>query len=66
MARVERGFEGAGKLAYRIPEAIAATGIGRTTLYALIKSGDLKVRKVRGMTLIPRQELQRLIEGDPS
>lgn len=51
------------KISYRIREAVAATGIGRTTLYELIKAGELETRKVRGMTLITRQDLQKLIEG---
>ena len=32
------------KLAYRIPEAVAATGISRTGIYELIKAGRLRVR----------------------
>jgi excisionase family DNA binding protein len=51
------------KLSYRIPEAVAATGIGRSTLYDMIKAGELETRKVRGITLITRSELERLVYG---
>jgi len=51
------------KLSYRIPEAVAATGIGRSTLYDMIKAGELRTQKVRGITLIARAELERLVGG---
>lgn len=54
------------KLAYRIPEAVAATGIGRSTLYELIKEGAIKTKKLGASTLIPRAELEKLIDGLPS
>ncbi len=50
-------------LAYRIPAATKASGIPRSSLYALIKSGDLKVIKVGNRTLIARAELERLVGG---
>ena len=49
------------KLAYRIPEAVEATGIGRSTLYELIRDGELKTTKIRGRTLIERSELEALL-----
>lgn len=50
-----------GKLAYRVPEACAALGIGRTSLYELVKDGKLRLAKVAGRTLVPRSELEKLL-----
>lgn len=54
----------AGKLAYRVDEACAALGIGRSSIYQLVKSGKLKLIKIAGRSLIPRSELERLIKID--
>ena len=54
----------AGKLAYRVDEACHALGIGRTSLYSLVKTGDLKLIRVAGRSLIPRSELERLTSVD--
>lgn len=54
------------KIAYRIPEAVRATGIGRSSLYELIKAGGLRTRKFGTRTLIERTELERLIARLPS
>lgn len=51
------------KLAYSISEAIDATSLRRTKLYALIKDGDLKVVRIGGRTLIPADSLRALIAG---
>jgi excisionase family DNA binding protein len=48
------------KLAYRVDEACHALGIGRTSFYELVKSGELKVIRIAGRTLVPRSELERL------
>lgn len=48
------------RFAYRIEDACRALGIGRTSLYSLIKSGDLRVVRVAGRTVVPRSELERL------
>jgi excisionase family DNA binding protein len=49
------------KLSYTINEACAAIGIGRTSLYELIKAGALPVCKVGGRTLIERSALEVLL-----
>lgn len=54
------------KLAYRIADACAALGIGRTSLYELVKTGELKLIKIAGRTLVPRSELERLTRVDRS
>ena len=49
------------KLAYTINEAVKATGIGRTTLYGLIKSGQIEIVKLGTRTLIKAPALQQFI-----
>lgn len=51
-------------LAYSITEACHVSSIGRTRLYALIKEGRLKTRKIGKRTLIPASSLRDLIEGE--
>ena len=51
------------KLAYSIKEACELSSLGRTTLYALIKTGRLQVVKVGGRTLIPAAALHALLLG---
>lgn len=49
------------KLSYTIPEAATALGIGRTSLYELISARRITPFKLCGRTLIPREELERLV-----
>ena len=46
------------KLAYRVVEAAYALAISRSRLYELIGSGDIKILKDGGRTLIKRSELE--------
>lgn len=48
-------------LAHRIPDACQRIGVGRSSLYELIKSGRLKTVRIAGRTLVPESELQRLV-----
>lgn len=50
------------KLAYTIPEAVAASGLGRTTIYELIKRRELPIVKVGSRSLIRRQDLEAMLE----
>lgn len=50
------------KLSYSINDAVEASGIGRTTLYELIKAGELKPVKIGSRTLIRRCDLEALLE----
>lgn len=50
------------KIAYTVPEALAAIGIGRTNLYKLAGEGKLDLRKVGGRTLVTAASLNRLVE----
>jgi excisionase family DNA binding protein len=50
-------------LTVRIATAVKLTGIGRSTLYELINSGEIQTVKVGRSTLIPFSCLKRLIDG---
>ena len=49
-----------------IAQTIRLLGIGRSTLYGLIKEGRLPVRKLGKRTLILRQDLDRFIASLPT
>ena len=48
-------------LAYRIPDACAVLGLGKTSIYELMKEGKLKAIKVAGRTLIDAESARALI-----
>lgn len=48
------------RFAFRIKEACEGLGIGRTSLYEMIRDGEVKVVYIAGRTLIPRSEMERL------
>lgn len=52
--------------AYRIVDACHALGIGRTSLYKLVSTGELKLIRIAGRTLVPRSEIERLTRIDRS
>lgn len=52
------------KLAYSIKEAIAATSIGRTRIYELIRDKRIVARRIGGRTIIPAESLHALIAGE--
>jgi excisionase family DNA binding protein len=49
-----------------IKEAMATLRVGRTNLYALLKSGQLQAVKVGSRTLIRESELARFIAALPA
>ena len=51
------------QLSLSIEEARAATGLGRTKLYQLINSGELKARKIGKRTIILRDDLDAFLSG---
>jgi len=51
------------KLAYSIKEAMHATSLGKTTIFAHIKSGRLEAKRIGGRTVIPAESLQAFITG---
>jgi hypothetical protein len=48
-------------LALRVPDACRVIGIGRTKLYGEAKAGRVKLIRIGGRTLVPMDELRRLI-----
>lgn len=48
-------------IAFRIPDAVKASGLSRSTIYELAAAGKLKLSRIGGRTLVPRAELERLI-----
>lgn len=50
-------------LAHRIPDACRRLGVGRSSLYELIKAGEVKTIKIGSRTLIPEAELQKVISS---
>ena len=49
------------KLAYTIPEACFATGLGRTLLYQYLSSGEIESFTAGSRRLIPRSALEAFI-----
>ena len=50
-------------LAYRINDAAAISGLGRSSLYKLMNSGQLRSVLVAGRRLIPAEALRELMQG---
>ena len=50
------------KLSYSINEAVEVSGIGRTTIYDLIKAEQLRSVKIGTRTLIRHSDLEALLE----
>lgn len=53
------------KLFYSVAETVSTLGLGRTSVYGLIKSGQLRVVKIGRRTLVSASSL-REITGEPS
>jgi excisionase family DNA binding protein len=51
--------------AYRIPDVCKLTGLGRTSIYAAIKSGELIARRWRRRTLVLATDLQAFLNNLP-
>ena len=49
--------------ALSIEETITATGIGRTKLYELINSGQLKAKKIGKRTIILKTDLDEFLSS---
>ena len=48
--------------AYRVSDAVRMSGLGRTKLYELIKSGELRSIRVGGRRLVPADGLKALLQ----
>ena len=53
------------KLAYHIDEAVEVSGVGRTKMYAFIKTGKLKSRKVGKRRIVLADDLKAMLEDLP-
>jgi excisionase family DNA binding protein len=53
-------------IAMTIPEAVRASGVGRSTIYAELASGRLVARKLGRRTLVMSSELERWLESLPA
>jgi len=53
------------QLAYTIAEACVLSKIGRTTMYAAIKDGQIKARKLRRRTVILHEDLVAFLQSLP-
>jgi excisionase family DNA binding protein len=51
------------QLSLSIDETLAATGLGRTKLYQLINSGDLKARKIGKRTIVLKDDLDAFLDS---
>lgn len=50
-------------LAYRVNDAAKVSGTSRNTIYRLVAAGQLPVARVRGRTLILREDLEAFMRG---
>jgi hypothetical protein len=55
-----------GLRAYRIPDVCAATGLGRTSVYSAIKSGELVARKWNRCTIVLADDLAAFLAKLPT
>ncbi|MCF8495534.1 MAG: helix-turn-helix domain-containing protein [Alphaproteobacteria bacterium] len=51
------------QLSLSIEEAQTATGLGRTKIYQLINSGELKARKIGKRTIILKDDLETFLNN---
>ena len=51
--------------AYRIADVCKATGLGRTSVYEAMKSGELVARRWRRCTVILAEDLQAFLRNLP-
>jgi excisionase family DNA binding protein len=53
------------RAAFSIAEVIARTGLGRDTVYGLIRDGQLVARKVGRRTLVVNSDLEKFLTSLP-
>lgn len=63
MASNVQGGDVAPILAVRINEACRIVGIGRTKFYALVSEGTLRLVKIGRASVVPMDDLRRLVAG---
>jgi excisionase family DNA binding protein len=52
------------KLAYSISEACEALSLGRTTIFGLIRRGELRVVRIGNRTLVTAEALRALLNAE--
>lgn len=60
MNRLKAPSHSRDRAAYPINEACWLLSIGRTSLYEMVNTGELKVVRIAGRTLVPHSEIERL------
>lgn len=50
-------------LGYRPEQVSALTGLSRTTVFALLKSGELESRKIGKARIVLARSVEKLLEG---
>jgi excisionase family DNA binding protein len=53
-------------LTLSVPVAAAMVGIGRSTLYELVQSGDVRCVRLGKRIVIPITVIEALLRGDPT
>lgn len=53
------------KISVTIPEAVEMSGLSRSSLYGLFKSGQIRPRKHGKRTLVMVEDLKRYLENLP-
>jgi excisionase family DNA binding protein len=53
------------KVGYSVKEAADASGLGRTTIYAAVRRGELRMVKKGARSIILDRDLRRWLEGLP-
>lgn len=53
-------------MAYSVSDVLKMVGIGRTKFYALVKSGEIKTRKVGNRTIVLAADLETWLATLPS
>ena len=63
MSSLKMGGNAPEPISVKIPEAVRLTGLSRSRLYELMRSGDIAFAKVGSSTLILVDSLRRFIEA---
>lgn len=51
-----------GNLTYSVEQLQKIIGVGRTTVYQLLKSGRLPAKKLNGRTLVLKSDLEKFLQ----
>ncbi|AQR60830.1 hypothetical protein BZG35_03545 [Brevundimonas sp. LM2] len=49
------------KIAYSVDEFAKVLSLGKSTVWRLIKDGDVRAKKIGGRTLIPADQVDRVL-----